>query len=129
MTASLSRPSRLIAVSSAAMLSVAVAAPVCADGPDLDERPLPVERGKESENFHKTGRFLPGEEVVTSTGKKMRVWSTEGPVPVSRPPEPFEDRTEWGWIRPHVVIDGDRDHHRGPRRHEGHDRDRPGSGR
>ncbi len=38
-----------------------------------------------SKNFPKTGRFLPGEEVVTPTGKKMRVWSTEGPVPVTQP--------------------------------------------
>lgn len=34
---------------------------------------------------------LPGEEVVTSTGKKMKVWSTEGPVKVSPPPQPFDD--------------------------------------
>ena len=41
-----------------------------------------------SKNFPKIGRFLPGEEVVTPTGKKMRVWSTEGPVPVTQPPNP-----------------------------------------
>jgi len=28
---------------------------------------------------------LPGEEVETRTGKKMRVWSSSGPVPVSSP--------------------------------------------
>jgi len=43
-----------------------------------------------SENYKKSEKFLPGEEVVTPTGQKLRVWSTEGPVPVSPPPEPFE---------------------------------------
>jgi len=33
---------------------------------------------------------LPGEEVVTSTGKRMRVWSSSGPVPVASPPEPTD---------------------------------------
>jgi len=26
-------------------------------------------------------QFLPGEEVVTPSGKKMRIWNTAGPVP------------------------------------------------
>ena len=47
-----------------------------------------VTTDQSSKNFPKTGRFLPGEEVVTPTGKKMRVWSTEGPVPVTQPPTP-----------------------------------------
>lgn len=59
-----------------------------------------------SANFGKTGRFLPGEEVVTPTGKKMKVWSTEGPVSVSPPPEPFEDRVERRLPdNTHVVVD------------------------
>jgi hypothetical protein len=31
---------------------------------------------------------LPGEEVVTETGQKMRVWSSSGPVPVNPRPTP-----------------------------------------
>jgi hypothetical protein len=39
-------------------------------------------------NLQSTQR-IPGQEVVTSEGRKARVWSTEGPVPVSQAPEPF----------------------------------------
>ena len=46
---------------------------------------------KVSENFDKTDKFLPGEEVVSPRGQKLKIWSTEGPVPVDRAPEPFED--------------------------------------
>jgi hypothetical protein len=28
---------------------------------------------------------LPGEEIVTESGKKMRVWSSAGPVPINQP--------------------------------------------
>jgi hypothetical protein len=31
---------------------------------------------------------LPGEEVVTETGQRMRVWSSSGPVPINPPPQP-----------------------------------------
>lgn len=31
---------------------------------------------------------MPGQEV-TANGKKMKVWSSSGPVPVSEPPEPW----------------------------------------
>ncbi|MCB0344692.1 MAG: hypothetical protein KDD66_06230 [Bdellovibrionales bacterium] len=64
------------------------------------------EESKESSNFKKTERFLPGEEVVTPTGKKMKVWSTEGPVPVSKAPEPFDDDAQLRDVP--VVIDYDR---------------------
>jgi hypothetical protein len=49
---------------------------------------------EESGNVKETGdKLLPGEEVVTPTGKKMRLWDTTGPVPVaSVPPEPFGQR-------------------------------------
>lgn len=53
----------------------------------------------ESSNFKKSERFLAGEEVKTPTGKTMKVWSTEGPVPVARPPEPFETQEQ-------SVVDG-----------------------
>jgi hypothetical protein len=31
---------------------------------------------------------IPGEEIVTETGQRMRVWSSSGPVPVMRQPTP-----------------------------------------
>ena len=33
---------------------------------------------------------LPG-ETVTDSGRKMKVWSTSGPVPVGSPPEPWKN--------------------------------------
>ncbi len=38
--------------------------------------------------------YLPGEEVKTKTGQKLKVWSTRGPVPVSPAPEPFDKKNE-----------------------------------
>jgi len=32
----------------------------------------------------------PGEEIATKDGKKVRRWSTRGPVEVSPPPQPFD---------------------------------------
>ncbi len=60
-----------------------------------------------TKNFGKTERFLPGEEVVTPSGQKLKVWSTKGPVPVSRAPEPFEDREKALLPNSHVVIDAE----------------------
>ena len=76
-----------------------------------------------SSNFGKTDRFLPGEEVVGPTGKKMRVWSTEGPVSVSQSPEPFEDTVEKRLpADTHIVIDPEdirrRNRNREDNRHE-----------
>lgn len=50
---------------------------------------------------------LPGEEVKDS-GKKMKVWSTSGPVPVAQPPEPWK-----GTIPPGlgIIVDQRKDHH------------------
>lgn len=62
---------------------------------------------KASSNYSKADGFLPGEEVVTPTGKKMKVWSTEGPVEVARPPEPFEDREKTVLDGSHIVIDAE----------------------
>ena len=33
---------------------------------------------------------LPGEAVKTDTGRKMKVWTTAGPVPVESAPEPWK---------------------------------------
>lgn len=60
---------------------------------------------KASENYYKTDEFIPGEEVVTPTGDKIKVWSSRGPVPVSPPPQPFDDPNQK--IDPgQVIIDG-----------------------
>ena len=49
---------------------------------------------------------LPGEEVVTQTGQKMRVWSSSGPVPVNQQPT----QQPWGGGYPYggpaVIVDG-----------------------
>jgi hypothetical protein len=50
---------------------------------------------------------LPGEEVVTQTGQKMRVWSSAGPVPINQQPTP----QPWGGGGygdggPAVIVDG-----------------------
>lgn len=63
---------------------------------------------RSSSNFNKTDRLLPGEEVITPTGKRVKVWSTKGPVPVDRAPEPFEDREKSVLQGSHIVIDAER---------------------
>lgn len=47
-----------------------------------------------SENYYKPQKeLLPGEEVITPSGKKIKVWSTQGGVETSRPPDPFANST------------------------------------
>ncbi|MCB0359074.1 MAG: hypothetical protein KDD44_05550 [Bdellovibrionales bacterium] len=58
-----------------------------------------------SENYSKTEQFLPGEEVVTPTGQRMRVWSTRGPVRVSPPPQPFDDPEKQSLSGSGVLVD------------------------
>lgn len=55
------------------------------------DKAAPAKKDQSSPNFYKTDNFLPGEEVVSPTGQKMKVWTTSGPVPVSRAPQPFDD--------------------------------------
>ncbi|MCC6953327.1 MAG: hypothetical protein IT290_04350 [Deltaproteobacteria bacterium] len=82
-----------------------------ADGPthsESDANRPPAGNGVPSENYGKKD-LLPGEEVRTPTGKTIKVWTTEGPIPVSPAPEPFAkpqpDVDSVG-----VVIDGRRPH-------------------
>ncbi len=42
-----------------------------------------------SNDGNRLPRVLPGEEVETASGKRMKVWTTEGPVAVAPAPEPF----------------------------------------
>jgi len=48
---------------------------------------------------------LPGEEVVTETGQKMRVWSSAGPVPRNLQPTP-QTLSGDGYGGPAVIVDG-----------------------
>lgn len=48
-----------------------------------------VPSDKRSGNYDKAQKLLPGETVVTPTGQRIKVWSTQGPVEVSPAPEPF----------------------------------------
>lgn len=56
--------------------------------------------------------ILPGEEVVTETGQRMRVWSSSGPVPVNPQPTPQPLPGGVGGAGVGVIIDGraDRDY-------------------
>lgn len=86
-------------------IAVADSTPV----PDDIGQPAADTRRKEaapSANYNKDRHFLPGEEVVTPTGQKLKVWSTEGPVPVSKAPEPFSDPAKTQ-LPPnaHVIVD------------------------
>lgn len=47
----------------------------------------------DSERSKRLPPLLPGQEV-SHGGRKMRVWTTVGPVPVSPAPEPFKDREQ-----------------------------------
>jgi hypothetical protein len=50
---------------------------------------------------------LPGEEVVTQTGQKMRVWSSAGPVPMNVQPTPQTlNGGGYGYGGPAVIVDG-----------------------
>lgn len=68
-----------------------------------------------SANYPKAEKLLPGEKVITPTGQKIKVWSTEGPVPVSRAPEPFDEPQQIEEVP--VVVERDRrPHATAPRR-------------
>jgi hypothetical protein len=60
--------------------------------------------------------YLPGQEVVSAGGKKVRVWSTKGSIEVSKPQkpsapsEPFEDVSDQVSISG-VVVDARTDAH------------------
>ena len=49
---------------------------------------------------------LPGEEVVTQTGQKMKVWSSAGPVPVNQQPTQQPWGGGYGYGGPAVIVDG-----------------------
>lgn len=94
----------------AALLMFPAAFPSAArgdDGGENQQQPRqPASTSKASENYYKTDKFIPGEEVVTPTGKKMKVWSTAGPVEVSPPPQPFDDPSKQRLDGSQIIVDG-----------------------
>lgn len=71
---------------------------------------------QENQSPDQPREYLPGEQVVTPSGQKLKVWSTRGAVPVNKAPEPFKDESLQDDLN--VIIDG-----RGIEREE----DRPAS--
>ena len=74
-----------------------------------------AEESNDSSQVRQPREILPGEEVTTSSGKKVDVWTTKGPVPVSKAPEPFEDESEKSLQGVPIIVDADgkrRRHHR-----------------
>lgn len=70
---------------------------------DDDQDSKPTTR----QNDPRLPAVLPGEEIVTETGQKMRVWSSAGPVPVNPMPTPqqiFGNGTNGGGLG--IIIDG-----------------------
>lgn len=57
-----------------------------ADGRPQDEQQQPHITTRQYNN--RLPPVLPGEEVVTETGQRMRVWSSSGPVPMNQQPTP-----------------------------------------
>lgn len=49
---------------------------------------------------------IPGEEVVTEGGQRMRVWSSSGPVPVNPVPTPQTLNGNGNGYGPGVIVDG-----------------------
>lgn len=49
--------------------------------------------------------ILPGEEIETETGQRMRVWSSSGPVPINRQPTPASIENNVGNSGVGVIVD------------------------
>jgi hypothetical protein len=70
---------------------------------DDDQASKPTTR----QNDPRLPAVLPGEEIVTETGQKMRVWSSAGPVPVNPMPTPqqiFGNGTNGAGLG--IIVDG-----------------------
>lgn len=73
-----------------------------ADGKALEQSNQPTTR----QNDQRLPPVLPGEEVVTEGGQRMRVWSSAGPVPVNPRPTPQTLQGNNGYGGPSVIVDG-----------------------
>jgi len=67
--------------------------------PDADDKPTT------RQDDDRLPPVLPGEEVVTQTGQKMRVWSSAGPVPVNPQPTP-QTLNGNGYGGADIIVDG-----------------------
>jgi hypothetical protein len=79
---------RLITLTIAAHVAVMhVASHAIADGnPPRGQQPP---QGATTRQYNdRLPPVMPGEEIVTETGQRMRVWSSAGPVPVNPQPTP-----------------------------------------
>jgi hypothetical protein len=85
LAASISRSlSIFLAFASLFLLS---AKPSYADGSQAVSRPR-YQRPTTRQYNDRLPPVIPGEEIVTETGQKMKTWSSAGPVPVNRRPTP-----------------------------------------
>lgn len=72
----------------------------------LSQAKAETKKDQSSTNYKKSEDFIPGEEVITPTGKTVKVWSTKGPVKVSPVPEPFADQEKTRLKGDaHIIID------------------------
>ena len=90
-----------------AVVCLATSSPVFADQADNgddggDDQDKPTTR----QDDDRLPPVLPGEEVVTQTGQKMRVWSSAGPVPMNVQPTPQTLNGGYGYGGPAVIVDG-----------------------
>jgi hypothetical protein len=106
-------------------LSLAFAALAYGDGnpPGTQQRPL---RPTTRQYNNRLPPVIPGEEVVTETGQKIRTWSSSGPVPVNQQPTPQTVGNGTGGSGVGVIIDGRDRFDRQPLGTQGVDR--PGTG-
>ena len=96
----------LLACVSAAF--VAVGSVASADQGDIGDSAAAADGNDKPTTRQDDGRLppvLPGEEVVTQTGQKMRVWSSAGPVPVNQQPTP-QPLNGNGYGGVGVIVDG-----------------------
>jgi len=76
---------------------------------DSNRKPPPAQRERDD----RLPPVLPGEDIRIGSGRKMKVWTTAGPVPVAEPPEPWKNGGRRGKGRAaaediSVIIDGRR---------------------
>jgi hypothetical protein len=95
-------PAILTSLIVASGLSLALAAVAYADGNPAGTPSRPTTRQYNT----RLPPVLPGEEVVTETGQKIRTWSSSGPVPVNQVPTPQALGNANGTGGVGVIIDG-----------------------
>ena len=74
---------KMLATVVCAVLCVGATSARCDQG---SAEPSQADKPTTRQNDSRLPPLLPGEEVVTETGRKMRVWTSVGPVPISATP-------------------------------------------